>query len=69
MVLLLATSALAQVEDVTETAGSAKDYLLALNPLILIAAGVILFFASKFAKIIGILLIIIGAIVFALPYV
>jgi drug/metabolite transporter (DMT)-like permease len=43
-------------------------FLIHLNPILLIIVGVILFFAAKFAKIIGIVAMILGAVLLALPY-
>jgi hypothetical protein len=55
--LLMVTSAVAQEHQ----AESAVDWVLSLNPLILIIAGIVLFFASGLAKIIAILLVLVGA--------
>jgi hypothetical protein len=43
-------------------------FLIHLNPILLIIVGVILFFAAKFAKIIGIVSMILGAVLLVLPY-
>ena len=57
---------------VNQTAGSmvnsAYTWLLTLNPILLIILGVIVFIAGKFAKWIGIIMVIVGAILLALPY-
>jgi uncharacterized membrane protein len=50
-------------------ANSAVTWLLTLNPLVLIILGVIVFIAGKLAKWIGIIMIIVGVILFALPYI
>jgi len=58
---------------VNQTAGSmansAYQWLLTLNPIILIILGVIVFIAGKLAKWIGVIMIIVGVIFLALPYV
>ena len=57
---------------VSQTAGSmansAYTWLLTLNPILLIILGVIVFIAGKFAKWIGIIMVIVGAILLALPF-
>ena len=57
---------------VNQTAGSmansAYAWLLTLNPILLIILGVIVFIAGKLAKWIGIIMVIVGAILLALPY-
>jgi len=45
------------------------QFLIHLNPIILIIVGVVLFFASKLAKFIGILCVIAGIILLLLPYI
>lgn len=47
---------------------SAYTWLLTLNPLIVIILGVIVFFAGRLAKWIGIIMVIVGIIFLALPY-
>ena len=57
---------------VSQTAGSmvnsAYAWLLTLNPILLIILGVIVFIAGKLAKWIGIIMVIIGVILLALPF-
>ena len=57
---------------VSQTAGSmvnsAYTWLVTLNPILLIILGVIVFIAGKFAKWIGIIMVIVGAILLALPF-
>jgi multidrug transporter EmrE-like cation transporter len=47
---------------------SAYTWLVTLNPILLIILGVIVFIAGKFAKWIGIIMVIIGVILLALPF-
>jgi uncharacterized membrane protein HdeD (DUF308 family) len=58
---------------VNQTAGSmvnsAYTWLLTLNPILLIILGVIVFIAGRLAKWIGIIMVIIGVILLALPFV
>jgi hypothetical protein len=58
---------------VNQTAGSmansAYTWLVTLNPILLIILGVIVFIAGKFAKWIGIIMVIVGVILLALPFV
>jgi uncharacterized membrane protein len=58
---------------VNQTAGSmvnsAYQWLLTLNPIVVIILGVIVFFAGKLAKWVGIIMIIVGLIFLALPYI
>jgi len=56
-------------QSATSMANSAVTWLLTLNPLVLIILGVIVFIAGKLAKWIGIIMIIVGVILFALPYI
>jgi drug/metabolite transporter (DMT)-like permease len=49
-------------------ASSAYTWLLTLNPIVVIILGVVVFVAGKFAKWVGIIMIIVGAIFLALPY-
>jgi uncharacterized protein YjbJ (UPF0337 family) len=57
---------------VSQTAGSmvnsAYTWLLSLNPILLIILGVVVFFAGKLAKWIGIIMVIVGVILLALPF-
>ena len=57
---------------VNQTAGSmvnsAYTWLLTLNPILLIILGVIVFIAGKLAKWIGIIMVIVGVILLALPF-
>ena len=58
---------------VNQTAGSmvnsAYTWLLTLNPLLLIVLGVIVFVAGKLAKWVGVIMVIVGIIFLALPFV
>jgi len=58
---------------VSQTAGSmvnsAYTWLVTLNPILLIILGVVVFIAGKFAKWIGIIMVIVGVIFLALPYI
>jgi uncharacterized membrane protein HdeD (DUF308 family) len=58
---------------VNQTAGSmvnsAYQWLLTLNPIVVIILGIIVFFAGKLAKWVGIIMIIVGVIFLALPYI
>jgi hypothetical protein len=47
---------------------SAYQWLLTLNPIVLIILGVIVFIAGKLAKWVGVIMIIVGIIFLALPY-
>jgi drug/metabolite transporter (DMT)-like permease len=49
-------------------ANSAYQWLLTLNPIVVIILGVIVFFAGKLAKWVGIIMVIVGIIFLALPY-
>jgi uncharacterized membrane protein HdeD (DUF308 family) len=57
---------------VNQTAGSmvnsAYQWLLTLNPIVVIILGIIVFFAGKLAKWVGIIMIIVGIIFLVLPY-
>jgi hypothetical protein len=57
---------------VNQTAGSmvnsAYAWLLTLNPIVVIILGIIVFFAGKLAKWVGIIMVIVGLILLALPY-
>ena len=44
------------------------QFLIHLNPIILIIVGAVLFFASKLAKFIGIICAVVGVILLLLPY-
>jgi len=50
-------------------ANSAYQWLLTLNPIVVIILGVIVFFAGKLAKWVGIIMVIVGIVFLALPYV
>ena len=58
---------------VNQTAGSmansAYTWLVTLNPILLIILGVIVFIAGRFAKWIGIIMVIVGIIFLVLPYI
>ena len=58
---------------VNQTAGSvansAYTWLVTLNPILFIILGVVVFIAGKFAKWIGILMVIVGVILLVLPYI
>ena len=56
-------------QSATSMASSAVTWLLALNPLLLIILGVVVFIAGKLAKWVGIIMVIIGVVLLALPYV
>ena len=57
---------------VNQTAGSvansAYTWLVTLNPILLIILGIIVFIAGRLAKWIGIIMVIIGVILLALPF-
>jgi hypothetical protein len=71
---LLVASIVRVLEEigVNQTAGSvvnsAYTWLVTLSPILLIILGVIVFIAGKFAKWIGIIMVIIGVILLALPF-
>jgi hypothetical protein len=44
------------------------SFFLSLNPLILVILGVIVFFAGKLAKFVGIVIVILGVLDFLFPY-
>lgn len=54
--------------DVNMDLGSVYQFLVHLNPIVLIILGVVVFFAGKFAKFIGIIAILVGAVLLVLPY-
>ena len=58
---------------VNQTAGSmvnsAYTWLVTLNPILLIILGIVVFIAGKFAKWIGIIMVILGIIFLILPYI
>ncbi len=62
LVLLLATTAVAQEGEGSNGGAldSATNFILGVNPVILIIAGIVLFFASNLAKLIAIALVLIG---------
>ena len=47
---------------------SAYSFLVTLSPIVLIILGVVVFFAGKLAKWVGVIMIIVGIIFLALPY-
>ena len=55
-------------QSASSMAGSAYTWLLTLNPIVVIILGVIVFIAGKFAKWVGIIMVIVGIIFLALPY-
>lgn len=55
-------------QSASSMANSAYQWLLTLNPIVMIILGIIVFFAGKLAKFVGIILIIVGLIFLALPY-
>ena len=61
------------VIGVNQTAGSmvssAYTWLVTLNPILLIILGVVVFIAGRFARWIGIIMVIVGVIFLVLPYV
>lgn len=56
-------------QSASSMANSAYAWLLTLNPIVVIILGVIVFIAGKLAKWVGIIMVIIGIIFLALPYV
>jgi hypothetical protein len=58
---------------VNQSAGSmvnsAYTWLVTLNPILLIILGIVVFIAGKFAKWIGIIMVIVGVIFLVLPYI
>jgi len=55
-------------QSATSMANSAVTWLLALNPIVLIILGIIVFIAGKFAKFIAVIMIVVGIILLALPH-
>jgi len=55
-------------QSASSMASSAYTWLLTLNPIIVIILGVIVFIAGKLAKWVGLIMIIVGVIFLALPY-
>jgi uncharacterized membrane protein HdeD (DUF308 family) len=55
-------------QSASAMANSAYQWLLTLNPIVMIILGIIVFFAGKLAKWVGIILVIVGLIFLALPY-
>jgi hypothetical protein len=49
-------------------ANSAITWLLTLNPIVVIILGVIVFFAGKLAKWVGLIMVIVGIVFLVLPY-
>jgi len=74
MVPLLGVSLVRVLNEigVSQTAGamvnSAYTWLLTLNPIVVIILGVIVFFAGKLAKWVGIIMVIVGIVFLVLPY-
>ena len=78
MVSMIASSLVASIVrvlseiGVSQTAGSmvnsAYTWLVTLNPILLIILGVIVFIAGRLAKWIGIIMVIVGVILLALPF-
>jgi hypothetical protein len=56
-------------QSATSMANSAVTWLLALNPLLLIILGIVVFIAGKLAKWVGIIMVIIGVVLLVLPYI
>ena len=56
-------------QSASSMASSAYAWLLTLNPIIVIILGVVVFIAGKLAKWVGLIMIIVGVIFLALPYV
>ncbi len=56
-------------QSASSMANSAVQWLLTLNPILLIILGVIVFIAGKLAKWVGVIMVIVGIIFLALPYV
>jgi drug/metabolite transporter (DMT)-like permease len=58
---------------VNQSAGSmvssAYQWLLTLNPIVVIILGVVVFFAGKLAKWVGIIMVIVGLVFLVLPYI
>ena len=55
-------------QSASSMASSAYTWLLTLNPIVVIILGVIVFIAGKLAKWVGVIMIIVGIIFLALPY-
>jgi len=55
-------------QTASSMANSAYAWLLTLNPIVVIILGIVVFFAGKLAKWIGVIMIIVGLIFLALPY-
>jgi len=55
-------------QTVGSMVNSAYAWLLTLNPIVVIILGIVVFFAGKLAKWIGVIMIIVGLIFLALPY-
>jgi hypothetical protein len=56
-------------QSASSMANSAYQWLLTLNPIVVIILGVIVFFAGKLAKWVGIIMVIVGLVFLALPYI
>lgn len=55
-------------QSASSMASSAYAWLLTLNPIVVIILGVVVFIAGKLAKWVGVIMIIVGIIFLALPY-
>jgi hypothetical protein len=55
-------------QTASSMANSAYAWLLTLNPIVVIILGVVVFFAGSLAKWIGVIMVIVGLIFLALPY-
>ena len=76
MITSLLVASIVRVLDeigVSQSAGSmvnsAYAWLVTLNPILLIILGIIVFIAGRLAKWIGIIMVIVGVIFLALPYI
>jgi len=66
---LLALAYQARTSPTASMLSSAYSWLLTLNPIVIIILGVIVFFAGKLAKWVGVIMVIVGVIFLALPYI
>ena len=55
-------------QTASSMANSAYAWLLTLNPIVVIILGIVVFFAGSLAKWIGVIMVIVGLIFLALPY-
>jgi hypothetical protein len=60
LIILLSTSVAAETTPV-DSLKDIKDFVLGMNPIILVIAGLVLYFASNLAKLVAIILILVGA--------